>query len=190
MNLSQFNAKVNRRIFLKSLCITGISIQFPGLSFANLRQENPKAKVLHFFHPETKESLTTTYWKNGHYVNSSLSDINNIMRDHHAGEARQIDTNLLDLLHCIRVDLSTNEPFHILSGYRCPETNAFLRKQGWAVSDRSLHEKGKAVDIRLPETAISLLRRTAYRLKMGGVGYYPKLNFVHVDVGSVRYWRK
>jgi len=65
-----------------------------------------------------------------------------------------------------------------------------LKKQGLAVSDKSFHEKGKAVDIRLSKTQTSSLRRVAYRFKMGGVGYYPKLNFVHIDVGSIRYWRK
>jgi len=65
-----------------------------------------------------------------------------------------------------------------------------LRKKGWAVSKQSLHEKGKAVDIRLPKTKTSLLRRAVYQLKSGGVGYYPKLKFVHVDIGSIRYWTR
>jgi uncharacterized protein YcbK (DUF882 family) len=190
MKLSQFNTMVSRRIFLKSLCITGFAMNFPSFSYAALKKEKQKAKVLSFFHPDTEESLTTTFWIDGNYINSALSDIDYIMRDHHTGQVRQINTKLLDLLHTICLELGTNEQFHILSGYRCPETNEFLRKQGWAVSDKSLHEKGKAVDIRLPKIQISSLRRVAYRLKMGGVGYYPKLNFVHVDVGSIRYWRK
>jgi len=32
------------------------------------------------------------------------------------------------------------------------------------------------------------LRRTAAAMKRGGVGYYPRLGFVHLDVGEVRYW--
>jgi uncharacterized protein YcbK (DUF882 family) len=161
-----------------------------SFSYASLPKEKDKAKLLRFFHPKTKEKLTTTFWMNGVYVGSSLSDIAYIMRDHHTGKTRQIDTKLLDLLHKICLEIGTNEPFHILSGYRSQETNAFLRKQGWAVAGQSLHEKGKAVDIRLPKSKISSLRRAAYRLKMGGVGYYPELNFVHVDVGPIRYWRK
>lgn len=190
MKASQFNTILSRRVFLKSLFITGFAINLPIFSYASLPKEKDKAKLLRFFHPDTKEKLTTAFWVNGNYVNSSLSDIAYIMRDHHTGETRQIDTKLLDLLHKICLEIGTHEPFHILSGYRCQETNEFLRKQGWAVSGQSLHEKGKAVDIRLPKSKISSLRRTAYRLKMGGVGYYPELNFVHVDVGPIRYWRK
>ena len=190
MKLSQFSTRVSRRTFLKTLYITGIAINLPSLSYATLTKEKPKAKVLYFFHPETEESLKTTYWIDGNYINTALSDIDYFMRDYHTGEARQIDKKLLDLLYIISLELGAKEPFHILSGYRCPETNEFLRKQGWAVSDQSLHEKGKAVDLRFPKIQISSLRRVAYRLKLGGVGYYPKLNFVHVDVGSIRYWRK
>ncbi len=153
-------------------------------------REEHQARRLHFYRPKTKERLTSTYWIDGKYVESALSDIDHIMRDHRKEVVRQIDTTLLDLLHRIQMDLGACEPFHILSGYRCPETNAMLRKQGWAVSNKSFHEKGKAIDIRLPQTQISLLRRAAYRQKKGGVGYYPKLNFVHIDVGSVRYWTK
>jgi uncharacterized protein YcbK (DUF882 family) len=32
------------------------------------------------------------------------------------------------------------------------------------------------------------VKRVAVDLRMGGVGYYPRANFVHVDVGRVRYW--
>jgi uncharacterized protein YcbK (DUF882 family) len=32
------------------------------------------------------------------------------------------------------------------------------------------------------------LRGAARSLQLGGVGYYPASNFVHVDTGRVRYW--
>ena len=188
--INLFKGRVSRRAFLKAAGIAWIAGNFPKPSFATLGKDIPNAKVLHLFHPESEESLTTTYWSGGKYVDSALSDIDFIMRDRHTGETRQIDKDLLDLLYNISLELTTNKPFHILSGYRCPETNELLRKQGWAVSVQSLHEKGKAVDIRLPSTHLSSLRRAAYRLKKGGVGYYPKLDFVHIDIGTIRYWRK
>jgi uncharacterized protein YcbK (DUF882 family) len=46
----------------------------------------------------------------------------------------------------------------------------------------------KAIDIRLSDVALSDLRQTALGMKAGGVGYYPKSDFVHVDTGRVRYW--
>lgn len=190
MKLNQFDARLSRRIFLKSLCLTGIAINFPCFSYAILREEKTNAKVLHLFHPETKERLTTTYWIDGNYIHSALSEIDHIMRDRYMEKTRKIDTKLLDLLYNISLELKAREPFHILSGYRCRETNESLRRQGWAVAKKSLHEMGKAADVRFPKIYSSKLRRAAYRLKMGGVGYYPKLNFVHVDVGSLRYWRK
>ena len=63
-----------------------------------------------------------------------------------------------------------------------------LRAQGGGVGRRSLHMQGKAIDIFVPGREVSLLRRTARALRSGGVGYYPKPGFVHVDVGRVRYW--
>ncbi|MBT8371842.1 MAG: DUF882 domain-containing protein [Deltaproteobacteria bacterium] len=190
MTLNQIDATVGRRKFIKLLCTTGITIYLPSILFAAPTNNEHKARLLRLFHPDSKESLTTTYWVDGKYLNRALSDIDDIMRDHHTGEVRQIDTKLLDLMYRINLELGTNEPYHILSAYRCPETTALLKKQGLAVSDKSLHQEGKAVDIRLTKVQTSSLRRAAYRLKMGGVGYYPKLNFIHIDVGSIRYWRK
>jgi uncharacterized protein YcbK (DUF882 family) len=79
---------------------------------------------------------------------------------------------------------------HVISGFRSRETNERLRKKGWAAAKNSFHICGKAVDIRHAEVATSRLRRAAFNLKQGGVGYYPRLNFIHLDMGPVRYWRK
>jgi uncharacterized protein YcbK (DUF882 family) len=48
--------------------------------------------------------------------------------------------------------------------------------------------QGKAIDISLEGTSVRQLGRAAKSLRMGGVGQYPSSNFVHVDVGRVRYW--
>ena len=47
---------------------------------------------------------------------------------------------------------------------------------------------GKAVDIRIPGHKLRDIRRAAMKLKGGGVGYYPQSNFIHVDIGNIRYW--
>jgi uncharacterized protein YcbK (DUF882 family) len=47
---------------------------------------------------------------------------------------------------------------------------------------------GKAIDIRVPGVKLDHLRGAAKSLKLGGVGYYPSSNFVHVDTGRVRFW--
>ena len=48
--------------------------------------------------------------------------------------------------------------------------------------------EGQAIDIRIPGITSEQLRSAARSLKLGGVGFYPDLKFVHVDVGRVRYW--
>ena len=42
---------------------------------------------------------------------------------------------------------------------------------------------GKAIDIRLPGYHARRLRKQCIALKSGGVGYYPKSDFVHIDTG-------
>jgi uncharacterized protein YcbK (DUF882 family) len=190
MVLSQYKRKLCRRSFLKTLFISGILTFAPKLSFASIKMNDHGVRWLNLYHPKTKESLTTEYWVRGKYIQNALSDINHIMRDQRTGEVAHIDTKLLDLLFSIHTGLDTSEPFHIMSGYRSPETNDLLRKKGWAIAKHRLHENGKAIDIRLSNTETSFLRRTAYKIKGGGVGYYPKLKFVHVDVGSIRSWTK
>jgi len=181
---------IYRRLFLKTLLFSGITACLPDISSALPNNINNCERTLNLYLPKAKECLTATYWKNGKYIKDSLFDIDYIMRDQHSGKIEQIDTTLIDLLFCVQNEIAPHEPLYIMSGYRTPETNEYLRKQGVEISQNSFHEKGKAVDIRLPSIKTSLLRRTAYKQKKGGVGFYPKLKFVHVDVGPVRYWTK
>jgi uncharacterized protein YcbK (DUF882 family) len=95
---------------------------------------------------------------------------------------------LLDLLFTLRGELEAKEPFHIISGYRSAATNGLLRASADGIARNSLHLYGQAADIRLPGLPLSALRRAAVALKAGGVGYYPRSDFVHVDIGRVRYW--
>lgn len=146
-------------------------------------------KKLSFINTHTDERLTVSYWFQGKYRPDELAKINYLFRDHRTGEINQIDTDLLELLHTLKKAVRTDAPFHIISGYRSPQTNAALRKKSRGVAKNSLHQFGKAVDIRLPRYNLKNLRNNARQLQRGGVGNYPHLNFVHVDVGNVRYWR-
>jgi uncharacterized protein YcbK (DUF882 family) len=74
----------------------------------------------------------------------------------------------------------------IICGYRTPWSNEFLRQNSNGVALHSLHMQAEAIDIRIPGVATSRLRDTAQALSRGGVGYYAKSDFVHVDVGRVR----
>ena len=78
--------------------------------------------------------------------------------------------------------------YDVISGYRSPATNAQLRKKSKAVAKRSLHMLGKAIDVRLTDVDSRTLRDAAIRLKIGGVGYYARSDFVHLDTGRFRTW--
>jgi uncharacterized protein YcbK (DUF882 family) len=121
----------------------------------------------------------------------ALAQLNHLLRDFRTSLEKPIDPKLFDLLHELGGTLETDQPYHIISGYRSPETNAMLRERGGAhtgVASGSLHMVGKAIDIRLPGVKLDHLRSAAASLKLGGVGFYPSSNFVHIDTGRVRYW--
>lgn len=149
------------------------------------------AKQLSFFHTHTNETLDTAYCCDGRYQPGALAEVNHFLRDFRVNEEHPIDPRLLDLLFALGAELQTRERYHVISGYRSPHTNAMLRGRGGehtGVATRSLHMVGKAIDIRVPSVPLIELHKAARSLNLGGVGYYPNSNFVHVDVGRVRYW--
>jgi uncharacterized protein YcbK (DUF882 family) len=136
----------------------------------------------------TGERLKAVYWADGRYFPDQLRRISWLLRDHHRDEACPIDPELIDLLARLHQRLSTSEPFQILSGYRSAATNAMLAAQTDGVAQNSLHMQGMAVDICVPGRNLVKVRRAAVAMQAGGVGFYPRSGFVHVDVGRVRYW--
>ncbi len=136
----------------------------------------------------TGESINTCYWADGEYQTSELDAISNVLRDHRTGEVHPMDNKLLELLNTLQQKVGGEKPFHIISGYRSPKTNAALNKKSNGVAKRSLHMQGRAIDLRLPGCDIATLHKAARSCQTGGVGYYPKSNFIHVDTGRVRYW--
>jgi uncharacterized protein YcbK (DUF882 family) len=148
----------------------------------------PDVRRLRFLHLHTYERLETDYWSYGDYVNAQLGAVNRVLRDWRTGDVYPIDPALLDLLHDLSAATGTAEPYHVICGYRSPATNEMLRRTSSGVASSSLHLKGQAIDIRLPDVPIGRLRDVAIAMKRGGVGYYPGSDFVHVDTGRVRTW--
>lgn len=136
----------------------------------------------------TGECVEVVYWADGRYLPDATTAIDHVLRDFRTSEVHPIDSRLLDLLHSLRSNLGSREPFHVISGYRSPKTNAALQDKSSGVATRSLHMDGMAIDIRLPGREIAELHDAALALRAGGVGYYPASEFVHVDVGRVRRW--
>jgi uncharacterized protein YcbK (DUF882 family) len=184
------NVCINRRTFLGFGIITAASLIIPGVTFASVNNLPESERRLFLYNLHTKEDINIAYWKNGNYVDDALNQLNYIFRDHYTGSVTTMDPKLFDFLFAIHQQIQSTEPFHLISGYRTKKTNEWLRKRNRNVSRKSLHIRGKAADIRLPEHKLKILRRAAYQLREGGVGYYPRSNFVHVDVGKVRFWRE
>ncbi len=146
------------------------------------------SRTLGFFNTHTNEILKATYWQNGAYDNAAVKDINFILRDHRSGEVFAIDLRLFDLLTSLHRRTNSQKPFEIISGYRSSITNAKLASASSGVAKKSMHMEGKAIDIRLRDIQLSDLRLEALAMKSGGVGFYPKSDFVHIDTGRVRHW--
>jgi uncharacterized protein YcbK (DUF882 family) len=145
-------------------------------------------RTLAFYNTHTGEKLRVVYWEDGAYMKPSLAEIDHHLRDHRTDDVKPIDPRLLDLLYDLRGALDTQEPFHVISGYRSPATNAMLAANSGGVGKKSFHMRGMAIDISLPGRSVADLRRAALAQRAGGVGAYPRSGFVHVDVGHVRSW--
>jgi uncharacterized protein YcbK (DUF882 family) len=176
----------NRRRFLSVAGLAGASLLL-GRS-ARADAPLPSARALAFVNTHTGEKVSATYWADGRYVPGALAAIDRVLRDHRTGDVIEVDRRLLEVLHALRRDLGTEAPYHVISCYRSPRTNAKLRAAGRAVAENSLHMLGKAMDVRVPGVALDDLHRAAVARKAGGVGYYAGPSFVHVDVGRIRYW--
>lgn len=159
-----------------------------NLAYAQSSSPSAVQKSLSFYNLHTEEHLTTIYWIDGKYQSDALRAIEYIFRDHRTGDTHTVDPKLLDILHTLQTRLETTQAFHIISAYRSIKTNTMLANRSQAVAKKSLHMQGQAIDIRLPAYNLSTVRDTALSMRMGGVGYYPESNFIHLDTGRVRSW--
>ncbi|MBV8362890.1 MAG: YcbK family protein [Deltaproteobacteria bacterium] len=188
--------KFNRRKVLKAGLLGAATAVVPigvdaaqwAVEPANFILRPATTRVLSFYNVHTGETLKTVYFDRGEYVPDALREVNYFFRDFRANQVRAIDPQLLDLLHRINRALDTSQPFNLISGYRSPATNAWLASQSEGVARHSLHMEGLASDINVQGRSLALLQVVALAMRGGGVGYYPRSNFVHVDTGRVRRW--
>jgi uncharacterized protein YcbK (DUF882 family) len=184
---------IDRRVFLKIGAVTAAACLFPenvlaGDGMSSFKHKAGGERALSFHNTHTGEKIEGVYRTGGKYIPEVLAKINHILRDHRTGQVRPIDFRLLELLFDLSRKVNARQPFHIISGYRSPRTNSLLRKNNSGVACNSFHIKGKAIDIRIPGIDLSVLRKAALSLRGGGVGYYRRSNFLHLDTGHFRYW--
>ena len=179
----------SRRSFIRNMGLLTAGLAVSSSALANIKTPSFD-KILKLQNLHTGEALKTTFYASGDYITESLDNINYLLRDHRNNQIGSMDPQLITLLHDLKGMLGTTGPFHVISGYRSPETNAMLSQKSNKVAKKSLHMQGKAIDIRLPDVDIKHLHQAALELQGGGVGLYTRSDFVHLDVGSVRQWGK
>lgn len=170
--------KMSRRTFLHGGAALAAGGLAPGAAWARgsyrLRMDNA----------HTGESFNHVIVENGRWVREALAEFDWFARDWREGETYPMSQDTLEALLRIQLMLETSRPFTLLSGYRTLTTN---QKLPGAVRN-SLHLRGMALDITHPDRSVSQISRAAMRLRAGGVGRYPRNNFVHIDSGRVRTW--
>jgi uncharacterized protein YcbK (DUF882 family) len=172
---------ITRRDFLKA-CVVMAAL-FPVTDvFASMGGE----RTLDMYNIHTGEQLNIRYCSSGCYDPDALEKINYFLRCHYTNEVKEIDVGVLDLLCDIRDSVGTRKELQIISGYRSPAYNQYLVSLGRHVSRHSLHMQGLAIDFAVDGTSNERLARIAKLFRAGGVGTYS--DFVHIDVGRVRYW--
>ncbi len=174
---------MDRRSFLKSSLGVAAGIMLPTGALATII----KPRELCFYHTHTGGRIEIEYTP-GNYRGPVRHALEDFLRDFRTGEKHAFDPNLFDSLCAIQDCCRKQASFEIISAYRSPKTNALLRKNSSGVARKSFHMQGRAIDIRVTELPTSMLRDLAMNLHNGGVGYYPKSDFIHIDTGPKRNW--
>jgi len=178
---------INRRQFLS----WAGSVPLIGCTPAALASKivpEPEHRALNIRNLHTGEKVNVTYFEHGDYLIEGLAEIYLLMRDHRENLIAPIDIRLLDQLHSIQQKLETQREILLVSAFRSPETNQKLREQGAGVAKRSFHMTGQALDFRIPGLNLRHVHKATLASTFGGVGYYSRAGFVHMDTGRKRRW--
>ncbi len=149
-------------------------------------------RTLWLYHTHTQQTAKFTFKHNGVYDQAVLNQLNVFLADWRTKKPTHMDPHLFDLLWEVYQEVGGTKPYNIVSAYREPATNAYLRSRSASsgVAENSQHMLGKAMDVFIPGVPLDRLRAAAMRHQVGGVGFYPTSGspFVHMDTGSVRAW--
>jgi uncharacterized protein YcbK (DUF882 family) len=188
----------DRRSFLKASLLGSAALLFTP-AFARGEEKAAPAPELNprklpegslsLYNIHTEEKLDVTYRKeSGEYDPKALKALNWILRCHYTNLVANIDLAVIEIVNLVDKMIGGGRMIHVISGFRSKEYNQLLAREGHHVARHSLHMLGKAIDIRIPDVDLFSIRETALDIQLGGVGYYPKSDFVHLDSGRVRFW--
>ncbi len=158
----------------------------PKTVVASLGTDRPRILQLKNMH--TGEFIKAEFFDGTDYVKEELLRLNHLFRDHRINRSMEIDPGLFDYIYRLQGLLGSNKPIQLMSGYRSLTTNNNLRERSSGVAKNSYHTKGQAMDFNIPGVELRHIRSAALKMRAGGVGYYPRSNFVHIDTGPVRSW--
>jgi len=182
--MDKFDANRRKLLALGSVALGAALL--PTQAFATLSTPRPRVLTLNNLH--TGETLKAEFFDGRGYIQDELARLNHFFRDFRANKVKAIDPKLFDQLYRLQGLLGTNKPVQLISGYRSLDTNNELRAHSSGVAKKSYHTKGQAMDFHIEGISLSNVRKAALSLRSGGVGYYPRSNFVHIDTGPLRHW--
>jgi len=144
---------------------------------------------LRLYHTHTGEHIDIVYRRGDAYLQEAEIQLDHFLRDHRTGDVKHYDPHVFDILSELTAAVGRpGTEIDIICGYRSTWSNEFLRARSSGVAKNSLHMQAHAIDIRIPGVDTLTLRNAALALERGGVGYYPRSGFVHVDTGRIRTW--
>ncbi len=146
----------------------------------------PPRQRLRLINLHTREKFEGPYRSDSGPLPDAMTELSVFLRDSRSSATIGIDIAVIDFLAAVMEAVGAQSA-GILSAYRTPETNAKLARTTFGVAENSQHLYGRALDVRL-ETKLADAVRVARAMKRGGVGWYPRSGFLHIDSGPVRNW--
>jgi uncharacterized protein YcbK (DUF882 family) len=146
-----------------------------------------RPRTIRFRHA-SGERIEATYWSNGEIIRPAYDELSWFMRDRVAHKGVWMNPVLFDIAYGIEGWLDHfGLRRHILltSGHRDAVRNTTIE----GAVRNSLHITGDAMDIRIEGISSQKVAQFGVWLGGGGVGWYPRKDFTHLDRGRLRAWR-
>jgi uncharacterized protein YcbK (DUF882 family) len=133
------------------------------------------------------EASVTYRRADGSYDEAALAQLKRVLR---SGDGREgpLEPRFVELLAWLYEATGATKPLPIQSGYRSPAYNERIRRHGAKAASGSLHTEGMASDVALDRARLAAFWERLRGVECCGAGYYPSGGFLHVDVGTPRFW--